>query len=50
MVTSILEMLELPNFSHITKSSMSFELRNKIFVDDIIDRNFKKAFQNCAFN
>ena len=48
MVTSILEMLELPNFSHITKSSMWCELRNKIFVDDIIDRNLKKAFQNCV--
>ena len=30
MITSLIEMLELPNFGHMTTSTMVFESRNKI--------------------
>ena len=29
MITSLIEMLELPNFDHITKSTILFEARDK---------------------
>ena len=32
MVTSLLEMLELPNFGHMTKFTMQFESRNEILL------------------
>ena len=38
MITSLIEMLELPNFGHITKSTMKLESRDNFF-DDIIERN-----------
>ena len=36
---SFLEMLELPNFRHITTSTLLFELREKSFVSDVKSRN-----------
>ena len=32
MITSLIEMLELPNFGHMTTSTMSFESRNKVLL------------------
>ena len=31
MITSLTEMLDLPNFGHMTTSTKSFESRNKFF-------------------
>ena len=33
-------MLELPNFGEMTISTIQFELRDKIFVGDVMDRNY----------
>ena len=32
MITSLIEMLDLPNFGHMTRSTIYFESRNKIFL------------------
>ena len=32
MIISLLEMLELPNFGHMTKSTISFKTRDKIVL------------------
>ena len=32
MVTSLMEILEISNFSNMTKSTVQFELRNKILL------------------
>ena len=32
MINSLIEMLELPNFGHITTSTIEFETRNKMLV------------------
>ena len=40
MITSLIEVLELPNFGHMTTSTIKLESRNKFFVDDVIDRNY----------
>ena len=32
MITSLMEMLELPNFGHMTTSTMQFESREKILL------------------
>ena len=32
MITSLMEMLELPNFGHMTTSAMQFESREKILL------------------
>ena len=39
VMISFLEMLELPNFRHITTSTLLFELREKGFVSDVKSRN-----------
>ena len=47
MITSLIEMLELLNFGHMTTSTMSFESCNS-FVGDVMDRNYDViAFQNA---
>ena len=41
------EMLEIPNFGHMTASTIKFESRNKIFVVDGMGRNYDViTFQN----
>ena len=32
MITSLTEMLQLPNFGHVTSSTISFELRDRILL------------------
>ena len=32
MITSLTEMLELPNFGHMTMPTISFELRDKVLL------------------
>ena len=32
MITSFIEMLELPNFGHMTSSTVRFDSRNKIYL------------------
>ena len=39
MITSLIEMLELPNFGHMTISTMLLESRKKKIVGDVIERN-----------
>ena len=39
MITSSTEMLELPNFGHMTTSTIWFESLDKFF-GDVIDRNY----------
>ena len=39
MITSLIEVLKLPNFGHMTTSTITFESRDKFF-DDVIDRNY----------
>ena len=59
MTTSFIEMLELPNISHMTTFTINFEISEKIFDDDIDiysdvmtliskDSYFKKAW-SCQF-
>ena len=40
MITSLIEMLELPNFGQMTKSTVCFESLDKIFAGDIMGRNY----------
>ena len=40
MITSPIEMLELPNLDHMTTSTMQFESNDKNFVCDIMDINY----------
>ena len=40
MITSFIEMLELPNFGQMTKSTVCFESLDKIFAGDIKGRNY----------
>ena len=47
IVIILTEMLETPNFGHMTTSTIEFESRNKIFVVDDMDRNYDViTFQN----
>ena len=39
MITSLIEMLELPNFGHMTTSTIQFESRNKD-DGDVMDKNY----------
>ena len=40
MITSLIEMLELSNFGHMGTSTIQTESRNKIFVNNVINRNY----------
>ena len=40
MVTSFIEMLDLPYFGHITTSTIQFESRNKNFFSGVTDKNY----------
>ena len=40
MITSLLEMLKLPNFVHMTLSTTKFGSHEKKFVGDLMDRNY----------
>ena len=40
MITSLIEMLELPNFGHMTTSTIYFESRDKILAGDVTDRSY----------
>ena len=47
IVIILTEMLEIPNFGHMTTSTIEFESRNKIFAVDDMDRNYDViTFQN----
>ena len=35
MITSLIKMLQLPDFGHMFISTISFESRDEIFVDDV---------------
>ena len=40
IISTLLQMLELPNCGHITTSTTQFESRLKIFVDDLREINY----------
>ena len=40
MITFLIEMLQLPNFGHMTTSTIQFESRDENFVGDVMDRNY----------
>ena len=40
MIASLIEMLQLPNFGHMTTSSIQYESRDENFVGDVMDRNY----------
>ena len=37
MITSLIKMLELPDFGHMTASTIRFESRDQIFFGDVMD-------------
>ena len=40
MTISLIEMLELQDFGHMNKPTIQFESRDKILVDDVMDRSY----------
>ena len=40
MITSFIGMPGLPNFVHITRSKIKFELHDEILFSDVVDRNY----------
>ena len=49
IVIILTEMLEIPNFGHMTTSTIEFESRNKIFVVDGMGRKYDVIkFQNTV--
>ena len=40
MITSLIEVLEFPNFGHMTTFIINFESLDKILLINVIDRNY----------
>ena len=40
MITSLAEVLELPNFGHMTKSTIKFVSGDKFFAADAMEKNY----------